>query len=111
MASESGVMRQVDFSHSTDAQNGRDLIRTDRFTDLYSAVVFRKQLRGQIGSRRFNKIFRFFMGRDEFFNFTSQSFIAVAGLRQKGSALAAFLIQRQVEQLINLLPMFRLHRL
>src|SRR5205807_3319599 len=44
-------------------------------------------------------------------NFALQSVIASASLRQKNRSLTALLLQCQMEQLIDLLPTFRLHRL
>ena len=79
------------------------------FSALCVSLISNNSTRFNFHCRTLDEAARLFMRSKQRFNLFAQRLVTGAGIVKKRSAFATLALEREVKQLIELLPVFRLH--
>ena len=106
---EPRVFGEKHLPHSSFAEQLNNFVLSHKRSGRQPRVALCQQRGGQVTDQCFNGIRRLLVRRDKRFNFTTQRFVVGTFPSQERRSTMRFLSQRQVKQLIDLLPAFRVH--
>jgi hypothetical protein len=106
---EPGVPRPVDLSHPASPKEGENLTGPESLPHQGPACLSGHRAGGQIQSRSLAEAARFLRRCQQLLDCLAQFLATAADIGQESCALAGFPFQRLLQQLIDLLPQFRVH--
>lgn len=110
LAAEPRILRLVNFSHATRAQEGENFVGPDRRTYFQTGPTLFDHRGRDISRWCFKEVSRLLVRRNERFDLPEQGLVTSTSFGQEGGPLLRFALQCGFQELINLLPTLRSHK-